>query len=92
MSLSHDDEQKKPISIDLEPLLLEKRLIKYVTFDGIRKDSILRFHEKEMHERLKKRDEKHNHEFKLKHLLNVCVANTGYIYDLEETIEKGKEI
>ena len=92
MSLSILDVNKKPTSIDLEPLLSEKRFIKYVTFDGIRRDSILRFHEKEMHERLKKRDEEYNHEYKPRHLLNVCVANTGYIYDLDETVEKKMEI
>ena len=71
MSLSPDNKQEKPVSINLEPLLSDERFIKYVTFDGIRKDSILRYHEKEMHERLKKRDEEYNDEYKPRHLLNV---------------------
>ena len=64
----------------------EKKFIKYVTFDGIRKDSYLRLHNKEMHERLvKKGVVDTDMGFKKRHLLNVCVANTSYVFDLDES-------
>ena len=43
--------------IDLKPIIFKKkRLLKYITFDGIRKDSFMRYEEQEMNKRLKKRD------------------------------------
>ena len=56
-SMSPEPKDLRVMSIDLKPLVNEDetKFIKYVTFDGIRKDSYLRIHDKEMDERLKKR-------------------------------------
>ena len=81
------------MSIDLKPLIDEddKRFIKYVTFDGVSKDSYLRTHNREMHKRLQSRNYYNNEykNFRIRHLLNICVRNTSYIYDLDES-EKNK--
>ena len=56
-SMSPEPKDLRVMSIDLKPLVNEDetKFIKYVTFDGISKDSYLRIHDKEMDERLKKR-------------------------------------
>ena len=65
----------------------DERLSKYVTFDGIKEDSYLRYKELELHQRMlieKKKDQ----EYKPRHLLNLTVSNTSYVFDLDATIEK----
>ena len=58
MPLNREEFHKEnKYEIDLKPIIFKKkRLLKYVTFDGIRKDSFLRYEEQEMHKRLKNRD------------------------------------
>ena len=81
-------------SIDLKPVLGENqgKMIKYVTFDGIRKDSIMRYHEKEMHARLIDRDQTLQDKiYTPAHLLNLTVANTAYVYDLDTQAQLEKK-
>ena len=74
----------------------DERLSKYVTFDGIKEDSYLRYKELELHQRMLIEDmiegkkSKKNQEYKPKHLLNLTVSNTSYVFDLDATIEKKK--
>ena len=58
MPLNREEFHKEnKYEIDLKPIIFKKkRLLKYVTFDGIRKDSFMRYEEQEMNKRLKKRD------------------------------------
>ncbi len=72
--------------IDLSTIFeSNERFEKYVTFDGIKKDSSLRYWEKQSTERSKK-----NKKYTPKrHLLDVSIANTSYIYDLDEHLKKG---
>ena len=80
--------------IDLRPMFTQdERLSKYVTFDGIKEDSYLRFKELELHQRMLmdgKKSEK-DQEYKPRHLLNLTVSNTSYVFDLDATIEKKVE-
>ena len=72
--------------IDLEPIIFDKkRLLKYITFDGIRKDSFLRYEEQEMHKRLNKRDETYRDSemYKQEHFLDLTIANTSYLFNLD---------
>ena len=41
-----------------------------------------------MYLRLRKRDTKIQEEFKAKHLLDIKVGNTSYIYDLDAQVDK----
>ena len=74
----------------------DERLSKYVTFDGIKEDSYLRYKELELHQRMLIEDmidgkkNKKDQEYKPKHLLNLTVSNTSYVFDLDATIEKKK--
>ena len=71
----------------------DERLSKYVTFDGIKEDSYLRYKELELHQRMligDKKDKK-DQEYKPRHLLNLTVSNTSYVFDLDATIENKKK-
>ena len=59
-----------------------------MTFNGIRKDSFLRYREKEIHMRLQKRDATYPGNFKAKHLLDIKVRNISYVYDLDAQVDK----
>ena len=59
-----------------------------MTFNGIRKDSFLRYREKEVHLRLQKRDTNYKEDYKAKHLLDIKVRNTSFIYDLDAQVDK----
>ena len=66
----------------------DERLRKYVTFDGIKKDSYLRSSELESHRRMSlinKIDEEVDQEpYKPRHLLDVTVSNTSYVFDIDQ--------
>ena len=79
--------------IDLRPMFTQdERLSKYVTFDGIKEDSYLRYKELELHQRMLIEDmiegkkNKKDQEYKPRHLLNLTVSNTSYVFDLDATI------
>ena len=65
----------------------DDRLRKYVTFDGIKKDSYLRSSELESHRRMNLmniKDEACQEPYKPRHLLDVTVANTSYVFDIDQ--------
>ena len=70
----------------------EEKLRKYVTFEGIRKDSNLRYQERILQYRLHNRQEGEDKEFEFRHLLDVVIGNRSYIYYLDEQVEKGHEV
>ena len=78
--------KKDTYKIDLKPIIFDKkRLLKYITFDGIRKDSFLRYEEQEMHKRLMKRDDTYRESemYKQEHFLDLTIANTSYLLNLD---------
>jgi hypothetical protein len=84
--------KKDKYEIDLKPIIFEKRrLLKYITFDGIRKDSFMRYEEQEMHKRLKKRDNTYGESdmYKQEHFLDLTIANTSYLFNLDAQVELG---
>ena len=98
LSLTEKEQKDKPDSyksyIDLRPMFTQdERLSKYVTFDGIKEDSYLRFKELELHQRMLMDGKKigEDQEYKPRHLLNLTVSNTSYVFDLDATIEKKVE-
>ena len=98
LSLTEKEQKDKPDSyksyIDLRPMFTQdERLSKYVTFDGIKEDSYLRFKELELHQRMLMDGKKigEDQEYKPRHLLNLTVSNTSYVFDLDATIEKKLE-
>ena len=72
--------------IDLSKMLQDKENCeKFVTFDGIKKDSFLRSFEKESHVRLQQQLQNKDKLYAPEvHLLNVTVQNTSYVFDLDE--------
>ena len=75
-------EQKSKPFIDLKPMLeMNERYIKYVTFDGIKKDSFLRY-----------RDELAHDQEGISHLLSVTITNTNYVFDLDACLMKNKKL
>ena len=87
MKPGDNDAEEKKSHIDLSLILKEDdTLRKYVTFDGIKEDSYLRYAELELHRRMNQKmqtDEK----YKPRNLLNLTVSNTNYVFDLDATIE-----
>ena len=58
---------------------VDERYIKYVTFDGIKKDSFLRYRDKLAH-----------NQKEISHLLCVTITNTNYVFDLDAHLMKNK--
>ena len=65
------------------------RFIKYVTFDGIKKDSYLRYKEKQSLKRSTKKEVDRDNK---SHLLCVTITNTNYVFDLDAQIVKNKRL
>ena len=85
-----DQEQKYKSYIDLSPMIeVNDRFIKYVTFDGIKKDSYLRYKEQQS---LKRSTEKEKGCDSKSHLLCVTITNTNYVFDLDAHIVKNKRL
>ena len=81
------DAGEKKFHIDLSLIFKEDdSLRKYVTFDGIKKDSYLRYAELELHRRMIQKLQPVG-EYKPRSLLNLTVSNTNYVFDLDATIE-----
>ena len=75
---------KKSSDLDLKYLITDKSTLKHVTFDGLKKQSHLRF--KELHFNQYDKDEKEfaNHP---SHFINVTVKNSSYVFDLDKHAE-----
>ena len=81
------DAEIKKFHIDLSLIFKEDdSLRKYVTFDGIKKDSYLRYAELELHRRMIQKMQPVG-EYKPRNLLSLTVSNTNYVFDLDATIE-----
>ena len=81
------DAGEKKSHIDLSLIFKEDdSLRKYVTFDGIKKDSYIRYAELELHRRMIQKLQPVG-EYKPRSLLNLTVSNTNYVFDLDATIE-----
>ena len=81
---------EKYFQLDLKYLLIDKSALKHVSFDGLKKQSHLRF--KELHFNQYDKDKK-EFENPPSHLINVTVRNSSYVFDLDKhTANQNKEI
>ena len=80
-----NDAKNEPQNLSLENLITDKSLLKFVTFDGLKKQSYLRFKENHFNNQVYENGEKKPSI--TSHLLCVTIKNSSYVFNLDKQIE-----